>query len=120
MMDSFGDFLRNNPVGLLFLVLGLGYLVGKTRVRGFELGSVTGVLFVGQFGGYGFEQGGFTRPMGIAVAGDEVFVADVSDRIVVYGRDGEFRREFGQTGRAAGELNYPYGLCPVGSMNLRY
>ena len=31
------EFLRTNPVGLLFAVLGLGYLVGKTKIRGFEL-----------------------------------------------------------------------------------
>lgn len=27
------EFLRNNQVGLLFAVLGIGYLVGKTRIR---------------------------------------------------------------------------------------
>lgn len=41
------EFFRSNPVALLFAVLGLGYLVGKTTIKGFELGSVTGVLFVG-------------------------------------------------------------------------
>jgi uncharacterized transporter YbjL len=47
-----GEFLRANPVGMLFLVLGLGYLVGKTRISGFEPGSVTGVLFVGLLFGH--------------------------------------------------------------------
>jgi putative transport protein len=56
MLDYLGDFLRGNPVALLFAVLGLGYLVGKTNIRGFELGSISGVLFVGLvFGHYGFE-----------------------------------------------------------------
>ena len=32
-------------MALTFLVLGLGYLIGKTQIRGLELGSVTGVLF---------------------------------------------------------------------------
>ncbi len=42
--------------GLLFAVLGFGYLVGKTSIRGFELGSISGVLFVGLvFGHFGFE-----------------------------------------------------------------
>lgn len=40
------DFLVENPFVLLFLVLGLGYLLGKVRVGGFGLG-VSAVLFVG-------------------------------------------------------------------------
>ena len=51
-MTAFGEFLHANPVGMLFLVLGLGYLVGKTRISGFEPGSVTGVLFVGLLFGH--------------------------------------------------------------------
>jgi putative transport protein len=43
-------------VGLLFAVLGLGYLLGKTKIRGFEIGSISGVLFVGLvFGHFGYE-----------------------------------------------------------------
>ena len=56
MWNYFLEFLRSNPVGLLFAVLGLGYLVGKTKIRGFEIGSITGVLFVGLvFGHFGFD-----------------------------------------------------------------
>jgi putative transport protein len=40
------DFLVENPFVLLFLVLGVGYLVGRVRVAGFGLG-VSAVLFVG-------------------------------------------------------------------------
>ncbi len=40
------DFLVDNPFVLLFLVLGVGYLLGKVRVGGFGLG-VSAVLFVG-------------------------------------------------------------------------
>jgi len=40
------DFLVDNPFVLLFLVLGLGYLLGNVRVGGFGLG-VSAVLFVG-------------------------------------------------------------------------
>ncbi|UCC31891.1 MAG: hypothetical protein JSU86_06360, partial [Phycisphaerales bacterium] len=50
------EVLRSNPVALLFAVLGLGYLVGKTSIRGFELGSISGVLFVGLvFGHFGYQ-----------------------------------------------------------------
>ena len=55
MMTAINEFLHGNAVGLLFLVLGLGYLVGKFSIRGFELGSISGVLFVGlAFGHYGY------------------------------------------------------------------
>jgi putative transport protein len=40
------DLLVDNEFLLLFLVLGLGYLLGRVRVRGFRLG-VSAVLFVG-------------------------------------------------------------------------
>ncbi len=70
--------------------------------------------FLRQFGGYGFEDGKFTRPMGIDVSGDEVFVSDASNRIIVYRTDGTFLREFGSEGGGVGEMKYPYGLCVVG------
>jgi putative transport protein len=56
MAESLNELLRENPVGLLFVILFFGYLIGKFRVRGFELGPVTGVLFSGLvFGHLGFE-----------------------------------------------------------------
>lgn len=56
MMETLDQLLRENPVALLFVILGVGYLIGKTSVRGFELGAVTGVLFAGLvFGHLGYE-----------------------------------------------------------------
>lgn len=56
MIESLDQLLRENPVGLLFVILGFGYLIGKPKIRGFELGPVTGVLFAGLvFGHFGFE-----------------------------------------------------------------
>ena len=56
MIEALDTLLRQHPVGLLFVILAVGYLIGKTRVRGFELGPVTGVLFAGLvFGHFGFE-----------------------------------------------------------------
>jgi putative transport protein len=40
------DLLVENPFVLLFLVLGIGYLLGRVRIAGFGLG-VSAVLFVG-------------------------------------------------------------------------
>lgn len=60
--------LRDSPVALLFAVLAVGYLVGKTRVRGFELGPVAGVLFAGLlFGRAGFELSPNVQTFGFAL-----------------------------------------------------
>jgi len=68
MLEALDQLLRDNPVGLLFVILTAGYLIGKTRVRGFEFGSVTGVLFAGLvFGHYGFELGPGVQAFGFAL-----------------------------------------------------
>ena len=41
------EFLQSNPIITLFIILGLGALLGRIHVLGVELGSVSGVLFVG-------------------------------------------------------------------------
>lgn len=41
------DTLRGKPELAIFLTLALGYLVGKVKLGGFSLGSVTGTLLVG-------------------------------------------------------------------------
>jgi len=51
-LDAIERLLSENPVALIFVILGLGYLIGKTRIRGFEFGSVTGVLIAGLFFGH--------------------------------------------------------------------
>jgi len=54
-MENILHFLGQNPVVPLFLILGIGLIVGKIRIAGVQLGGVTGVLFVGLvFGHYGF------------------------------------------------------------------
>ncbi|MEH6590915.1 MAG: TrkA C-terminal domain-containing protein [Halioglobus sp.] len=44
--------LQQNQVLMLFLLLGLGYLIGNIRIAGFSLGPVAGVLFAGLFFGH--------------------------------------------------------------------
>lgn len=44
--------MQANPVLLIFLVLGLGHLIGRIRIGGFCLGPVAGVLFAGIFFGH--------------------------------------------------------------------
>ena len=54
-LDYLAGLLRDNQALLFFVVLGLGYLLGKIKIKGFEFGPVAGVLFVGLvFGHYGY------------------------------------------------------------------
>ena len=39
------EILRAQPVLTLFLILGMGYLIGNIRIGSFSLGPVAGVLF---------------------------------------------------------------------------
>ena len=49
------EVLRTHPSMMLFLVIGLGYLIGRIGFSGFSFGPVAGVLFAGLFfGHFGF------------------------------------------------------------------
>ncbi len=61
-------FLVEHPVGLLFLIVGFGYLVGKIRISSFDLGPVSGVLFVGLvFGYFGYELSPTVQTLGFVM-----------------------------------------------------
>ena len=47
MLQDFAGVLRGHPEVTFFLVLGVGYLLGKLRLGGFTLGAVTGTLLAG-------------------------------------------------------------------------
>ena len=48
--------LSGNPILLLFAVIGVGYILGKIKIAGIQLGSTSGVLLTGLlFGHLGFE-----------------------------------------------------------------
>jgi len=47
MLERLTDLLRAHPEIAFFLVLGLGYLVGKVALGSFKLGAVTGTLLAG-------------------------------------------------------------------------
>jgi putative transport protein len=62
------SLLRSQPVLTLFVLLGLGYLVGKVRIGSFSLGPVAGVLFVGLFlGNYDFRISPGAQSVGFAL-----------------------------------------------------
>lgn len=46
-MQWITDLLRSHPELAIYLTLGLGFLIGKIRFKGFSLGIVTSVLLVG-------------------------------------------------------------------------
>jgi putative transport protein len=64
-LDYLAEQLHENQALLFFLVLGLGYLIGKIKFKGFEFGPVAGVLFVGLvFGHYGYGEDLPVRSLG--------------------------------------------------------
>jgi len=46
-MQPFYDILRKNPELAIFLTLAIGFYIGRLKVGGFSIGSVTGVLLTG-------------------------------------------------------------------------
>ena len=65
--------LQDNPVLLLFVLIGTGYLIGNIRVAGFSLGAVAGVLFAGLF----FGQFDLTISPGAQALGFALFIFSV-------------------------------------------
>lgn len=67
------DLLHSQPVLTLFLILGMGYLIGGIRIGSFSLGPVAGVLFAGIFLGH-FE---FRMSAGAQAVGFALFIFSV-------------------------------------------
>ena len=67
------DLLAENALLLIFTVIGLGYLVGNTRIAGIQAGPVIGVLLVGLV----FGHLGFSVPAGASSFGFALFIFSV-------------------------------------------
>lgn len=77
------------------------------RVQIFDLGGA----LLGSFGQFGSRAGELNRPMGLAIFGEEVAVADsLNHRVQVFDLDGSAVRRWGRLGDVPGDLKYPYGL----------
>ena len=65
------------------------------------------------FGNYGWDEGMFKNPYGVAVSdGDEIVVADNQNhRVQVFDSNGTFLRSFGHKGENAGEFKNPTGIA---------
>ena len=62
------ETLRAQPVLTLFLILGMGYLIGNIRIGSFSLGPVAGVLFAGLFlGHFDFRMSAGAQAVGFAL-----------------------------------------------------
>jgi len=68
VFTKFIELLRVQPVLTLFLILGVGYLIGAIRIGSFSLGPVAGVLFAGLFlGHFGFQMSAGAQSVGFAL-----------------------------------------------------
>jgi putative transport protein len=74
-IDSLRDFLANNKLALLFLPIGVGYLMSEIRIKGVGLG-VASVLFCGMALG-AFGKGKFALPDIVSQLGLLLFVYTV-------------------------------------------
>lgn len=73
MEIEFERLLMENPILLTFVVIGLGYLLGKLRIGGMDVGATAGVLLVGLVLGHL----GFPNRPGAATFGFAIFIFSV-------------------------------------------
>lgn len=67
-MTELHTFLVEHPVALLFLVIGIGYSIGRVRIGSFDLGPVSGVLFAGLvFGHFGYDMSPTIQSLGFII-----------------------------------------------------
>ncbi|KAI6658673.1 E3 ubiquitin-protein ligase TRIM71-like [Oopsacas minuta] len=60
-----------------------------------------------RIGGKGSKKGELNFPIGLAIDGDKIYIADANNyRIQIFSTEGEFIHEFGK-----GQLDYPYGIA---------
>jgi putative transport protein len=65
MLGWLQGLMRAQPLLVFSLVVAIGYLIGKFRIKGFELGGVTGVLFTALvFGHFGYEGSPILQTLG--------------------------------------------------------
>ena len=93
------------------VALGLALVVAAGWLAFVPFAKEPGYVFVAAWGEKGGGPGQFDDPTGLAVAGEELFVADSRNgRIQVFDLEGNFKREFGRPGEAPGELGRPMNL----------
>ena len=68
MLENIHHTFSTQPVLLIFILIGLGYLIGGIKIKGFSLGPVAGVLFAGLFfGHFGLRLSADAQSLGFAL-----------------------------------------------------
>jgi len=68
MSSAIVQFLRGQPVIVLFVLLGVGYLLGRIKVAGLAFGPVAGTLLIALvFGHFGFRMAAGAQTVGFAL-----------------------------------------------------
>lgn len=96
------------------LTKGLGAALAALLLALLLPSSALGFGPLSSFGSFGDGPGELDEPAGVAIGGDgTAYVADHgNDRVVVFGPDGTFSREFGGVaGDSAGMINRPRGIA---------
>jgi len=65
MEIDLSELFKQSPSLIIFVAIGVGYLIGKVNIKGFELGATGGVLIVGLlFGHFGYSGHPFLGTIG--------------------------------------------------------
>jgi DNA-binding beta-propeller fold protein YncE len=116
----------SNPIDLALDPGGLVYVLNRSNSAQAPQGAVRVTIctldeeYVGQFSGFGEEDGLLTWPTAIAVDSQgNTYVSDEHRHDVqVFNRDHEFVRKWGTFGSGDGQLNRPSGLAVDGDGNI--
>jgi DNA-binding beta-propeller fold protein YncE len=109
----------NNPFDLAIGLGGQLYVLNRSNMAHAPLGAVRVTIctvdeeYLGQFGGFGTDNGQFVWPASIASDSQgRIYVGDEQRQDVqVFDADGRFIRKFGGQGSAPGRFNRPSGLA---------
>src|SRR5919198_1062433 len=109
----------SNPIDLALGKNGLVYVLNRSNSYQATMGAVrVGIItleeeYVGQFGGFGTDDGQFTWPTSIAIDSEGNFFVSDEHRhdVQVFGPDHSFVRKWGTFGSGDGQLNRPSGLA---------
>jgi DNA-binding beta-propeller fold protein YncE len=110
----------NNPIDVAAATGGRLYVLSRSNMAHAEMGFLRISIctideeYIGQFSGYGYDDGMMVWPTAIAVdrSSGHVFVSDQQRHDVqMFDGDGTFIRTWGSFGSGAGQMNRPSGLA---------
>jgi len=116
----------SNPIDLTLGQNGLVYVLNRSNSNQASQGAVRITIctldeeYVGQFGGFGEEDGQITWPTSITRdSNGNIYVSDEHRHDVqIFNRDHEFSGKWGSFGSGDGEMNRPSGLAVDGDDNI--